>query len=197
MKKTSIFILLSIALYSCGVKEKVNDARSDSTEIKQTKLNSIKSENKKSCSILSNKYNAVANWDSSELYTYQIQDLFLNKNNIISFIGYISDIEKIDTIYLLKLYALNFENINMYIADVKISASAFEKFKTDKVNREHFQSYCFIFKVNSIVNDYQRQPANFSPESERVKAFLNPNQRLVHFSGDFIDFYKFQEEVVN
>ena len=194
MKLLFIYTLLAVSLFSCGKKENTIDTSRDNISFSKAELDSNKEINKSETSILSEKYNAISNWDTGRTYAYQVQEKFEKGDRPISFIGYIGDITKVDSNYILKLYNEKYNGYNNYIAEVSISYIYFQKIKDVFARTKKIKKWCFIFKLKKITSSYPKLSSSVSEDKENSYLTYEFDETIIHFTGELLDFYKFKNE---
>jgi hypothetical protein len=187
-KKIQIILLtIIISLVSCGKNEKKNDK--------------YVIKNEKAITDLNKKYNAIP-WQPSEGdFTYELQEMFIDKKKLISLNDDIKNITKLDTTYLLSFYD---DNIDLdypdlrrnYIVQISISKDKFKELEKKIKSKNHSTSGCYIIKASKIST---RLPA-LTSEIESGEEHSNSNlsyayvETLIILKGELVDFYLEENE---
>ncbi|MBC7748366.1 MAG: hypothetical protein H7Z76_07295 [Methylotenera sp.] len=202
MKNLLNLFLLTIILISCGEKKEVVKDKA-SSEI----WDELRAKNKKESILLSEKHNAIIDWDTTDQYTYQLQELFITNANSISYTGIISDIIKKDTSYILKLYSHSYYNYyKTYMADVELSYQMLkELLKDQSMLKKRLAEGCFIFKVTKIESmspeltsdidlgsPSENDPSLYEQENISSSLIFNYKRNLIKFKGKLIAFYMYE-----
>ncbi|MEO8148336.1 MAG: hypothetical protein ABI723_11890 [Bacteroidia bacterium] len=135
-------------------------------------LEATEPNNFKNASNLILKYNATLNWDTLNEYTYTAEKYLIDQGRIIAFYGYVSDIEKVNNAFYLKVQCEKTKLIDSfdYISILKISPAQLDSLNSciTKYRKSIFHGY-FFFKVSEI-----------------SKKDADPNIKI--FKGSLIDF---------
>lgn len=190
MKQLSILFLV-ILLSSCGKSDE--EIQKENKE--KDKVESTERENKEHSVIegFQKKYHCVSGWDTTEHYTFQLQELFIEQNNPIDFEGSIKDIIKRDSNYYLICYnRFGFDHVN-YIAEISITKEMFNDFRTQLgAKYSHYNAGHFIFKVRSITS---APPRRGKDENDKIEDELRYNidseiqPCFLIFKGEMIDYH--------
>lgn len=220
MKKLLGYILIA-ALTSCSNSEK--EPKKSDYEIEADKRKQLKNYNEKEVYRLSQKHDAVNNWDTNTFFTYKLQEIL--NDTIITFTGYIADIIKNDNdivkkiergempplpkgyeayTYLLKIYSSKSE----YIAEISITDTQLKRIEKE-VSKKNDRKGCFVFKVNRITSMFPVLSAegdadiNGGNEEDgydyEVNSYLTYEYEkvLLKFTGTLIDYYVYTKEIKN
>jgi hypothetical protein len=192
--KTLLLLMLSTYFVSCGHKE----TKKEEWEIKYDKEKELDSLNQLKSSELSLQRSAISGWDTSKLYTYQLQEIFSSEGKPIAFIGNINDIIKKDSIYILKIYGSTRNSTKTYIAEITANISQLDELKKQFNPHKHKQKGCFIFKVVKIQSIYPKLSSEVEtdgPDVDDASSYLtfNFDETLIQFKGILIDYYLFKE----
>ena len=198
----SVLFFLTITLISCGEKKEANKDKMRSDI--RAKLD-IK--NKQESILLSEKQNAITGWDTTERYTYQLQELFTSNSNPISYTGIINDIIKKDSTYTLKLYSSHYYSYyKKFIAEVELSYSMLQEIlKKQLESKKSMNKGCFIFKVTKIEatspkltadidfgSSSDEDPSLFNRDDASSYLTFDYDQTLIKLKGKLIAFYLYE-----
>jgi hypothetical protein len=128
-----------------------------SKEEKKNKLatqrkDSVNKANKLNIKNLLSKNIALAEWDTLNLFTYELEDLFLYRTNSIAFDGILIDIIVKDSTFCLIAIKKNSRYLEKYIAEIIVPDELFFKLKNqEKLFKDRTSGY-FIIKPHKIIN---------------------------------------------
>ncbi|MEJ7830584.1 MAG: hypothetical protein WKF91_20410 [Segetibacter sp.] len=98
---------------------------------------------------LSKSSNANTGWDTTDKFTYSLQESFESDPRPVSFIGKIKDIIKKDSSYILKVVNTNSQSSKNFIAEIYLNANTFQVLKS-KLDPKESNEGCFIFQVTKV-----------------------------------------------
>ena len=163
----SITILLSvIIIFSCGDSD-------EKLRVEKNNKERVEKENfdKKQIKNIIKNYDAVYNWDTTNIYTYLFQENYIEKGRNLCFFGSIIDIIKEDSIYIIKvdIHLSYLSWFNDCIAHIKISKDDLSKLDNNLSAIKYFSNGFFVIKGKNFVTT------------------LDDNQYILY--SDFIYFY--------
>lgn len=181
-----LILFITINTNSCSYEESKSTLSEE--EIKEQKRQEEKrvkdSLNETHTQQLIQKYQANANWDSTDNFTYMLQEKLETTTEPIAFSGIISDVIKNDTLYIIKLSKPDYPT--SHIAEISVNPSLFQKLKS-QINSHKFENEgCFIFKASSISS---LLPKIKSGDDKSSPLTLDIEESLIEFRGTLIDFY--------
>lgn len=188
MTKNRLFFFVStLLLIACNQKEKEKDKYEIEKEQK-VKLDSL---NETDAERIININKAKTDWYKSDLYTYQIQEM-INPEQPLSLKGYLHDILKKDSVYILKIQS-SYTNVSSdFIADISVDSTWFQDMRK-KFKSKDFTEGCFIIKINKIQSSFLSLSSEIegSTEEEDLRSDLiyEFNGNLIHIYGNLIDYY--------
>lgn len=141
----NFLLIVTLVLASCGEEKK--DSPKEKLEIEENKQKQLDSANLMEVKKISMLSNAIVGWDTTVNFTYFLQESLESNQRPISFIGYIKDVIKKDSLYILKV--INTNSIKNIIAEISVSANTFQTIKL-KLNSSEWSSGCFIFHVVKV-----------------------------------------------
>lgn len=192
---------IALCLIACNenkkddAKETIEKNKSENREEKKIGLDSL---NKQSVDKLIENYKAVKDWDTTECFTYTLQEKFDNNSNPISFIGEINDVIKKDSIYILKLTSTHTSWFTNFTAQISVKPSVFDELKLHITRNKYRNEGCFIFKVSNI-NTYlptlkSHIDKNGDNADEATSSLsLDFDEKVLEFKGNLIDYYLYKE----
>jgi len=188
-----VLILITLALLtSCGDSEKQTEEKNKA--VVEQKKEQLKAVNEKAIIDLSHKYNSVLGWAKIEPFSYVLQDMFINTGKLITFIGELKDITKLDSTYYLIVY--NSRRLlvkKYYIAKISLNHQQFLEIKKnlESKNKKHRVNGCFVFKVSKIITILPqiKSTNNFDGEDSYSYLEYDFHETLFIFKGELIDFY--------
>lgn len=179
-----IIILTALVLFSsCGKSEK--QIRIEKYSAQEKKTEQLKVLNKKAIEILSEKYKSVIGWDTSDNFTYELQEMFIDEGKLISFEGELKDIIKSDSTYFL---VVNSDSKNC-IARISIKTEKFINLKKQLKSKDCSKTGCFVFKVSKIISASPEIKSDFESDGEYSYLDYDFDHPLLIINGDLIDFY--------
>ena len=178
-----ILILSTLTLLGCTNSPGDKDEKDSSEKIKVSNNDSI--------TALTNKYKAIRGWDTFDMYSYQLNNMFVERETPISFDGEISDIIMQDSIYILKIHFTGYPINKEFLALVKISKKEFTAFEKKLQLNPKKSSGCFIFKVNKVNSIIPTLNTDVETDGEDSYAYLDYDfdESLILFYGELLDYY--------
>lgn len=181
MKLTKLILIyysLMCIFFSCG-----SDA-----EKRRNKLEKKKNDE---TAKLVKKNNAII-LDSINTYTFSCQEKFITQNNLLAFVGSISDIIKTDTSYILQAYYTRWDK--NYLAHISIDTIMFQKLThLLQFNFKRRQKGCFIIKISEIVSKNPSVELDLHTNSEENDAYVTMGNfgsgRILIFKGVLVDYF--------
>jgi hypothetical protein len=195
-----IAVIIILFLISCRQSGKADKLS------KFEKRKQLESFNLKNAIKLSEKSNAVFGWDTTGGFTYAIQEKFEGGNKSMPFIGWIRDIIKEDSNYVLKVSQSfsqtpnNFLDWNVYTtfaAEILVPQDIFYSLKIAIDERKSLEG-CFIIRVNSIKESHPILSSEVDPDGPDIEdassyITLDFEQSLVVVKGTLSDFYLYDK----
>jgi hypothetical protein len=182
------FLLLIVLFSSCGKsKEQIENEK---YEAQEKKTEQIKMINEKAIINLSKRYKSISGWDTLNKFTYELQEMFIDKGELISFKGKLKDILKLDSTYFLNVknntegphYGYNF------IAQIAINIEMLKELKQILLSKDYTKEGCFVFRVSKIYTAFPKLKSDNDTDSEDSYLGWDFNTLIV-FKGELIDFY--------
>jgi hypothetical protein len=136
-------------------------------------------------------------WDTTNKFTYHLQELFENTHKSISFNGIIHDIIKKDGVYILKVFNSNIQSIKSFTADISVSDSIFKSL-IDLVQSKESKQGCFVFQVTQVTCNTPVLESEVEPDGENVEdassyITLDFDQTLIKFKGRLLAYYIYEK----
>lgn len=170
---------------SCGLDEPpktdqaMKDKRAIRTEEKIDPSNEIESAN------LSQKLDAINGWDTTEIFTYQLQKAVEKDNKPVSFIGYVQDITKEDSMYELTVHGV-FREKHCF-AKVVISADKFRDLISN-LKPAAYQQICIVFEAKTVTSSLLSVDSD-----DKGSTYLSHDySKMIFFRGNLIDYYLYK-----
>ena len=189
----SFFLVLIMA--SCGEsKEEVEKRNEKIKEDKQETLDSLNVYNREN---IIKENNAIVGWDSTDNFTYTLQDLFASESRPVSFRGEIKDIIKKDSVYILKVYressARSFRHSSNYIAEIIVNSNTFLTLK-QKLDPDEYNTGCFIFNVTKVSSFNPVLSSEVEKNGENADdatsyLILDGDQTTIKLQGTLVAYY--------
>ncbi|HCS20658.1 MAG TPA: hypothetical protein DIW47_08885 [Bacteroidetes bacterium] len=192
---TEVFLFTIILFGSCGKSEQ--QIREEKYQDIKQKEQQLKLANDSAISLLNQKYNAISGWDSLEMFSFQLQEMFVDQRRPISFEGRILDIIKSDSTYLLKVYRSTwYFPPKDHLALISISNAMFPRLKKMLKPENNFIEGCFVFDVSSITSLSPKLSSDLvNGEDSYSYLDFDFESTLLIFKGDLIDFHLDQSAV--
>ena len=186
---TIIYAAMGIMLFvRCG-----NEGKNLSdTEIIKSKKDSVEMYNNANSDALITQYHAVSGWDTLNRFSYELDEVFENKEIAYSMKGDIGDISKNDSLYTLKIHGGISAYFNEYLLELEISPFEFAKLKA-KISAPINRNGIFIFKPIKISHTYPKLSSEKSGEDDTELTY-DFSQRLMRIRGKLIDYYLLKED---
>ncbi len=181
----AVYILAIFILLSCKEVKRKND-KDD--------------ENSKLAKELVSRYNAITDWDTTLLFTFQYQKMFIEENNLMFFKGRIFDIIKKDSNYVIKVLDEREDASHNFLALITATSEQLDAlYKDDKSTKG-----VFIIKVTNVTSSMpsiKQDEGNVvdSDGDDQTYTFTHlsddADQMITIFRGKMIDsrFEKFSE----
>jgi hypothetical protein len=194
-KYKPIISLTMLFFVSCSDVKK--EPEKDEYEIKYEKQNQLDTLNEKETAKLSTHYNAVTGWDTTEQFTYSLQETFQRSHQPISFVGTINDIVKKDSSYILQVYSNSYKAYKNYNAEIFVSPSMFNKFQ-QILKEKKANEGCFIFEVKNISLSNPVLNSEVDPEGDNIEdasshITLDFDEALITFRGTLVDYFLYDQ----
>jgi len=190
-KNRLVFFISTLLLIACNQKEKEKNKYEIEKEQK-VKLDSL---NETDAERIININKAKTDWYKSDLYTYQIQEM-INPEQPISLKGYLHDILKKDSAYILKIQSSYTSITSDFIADISVDSTWFQDMRK-KFKSKDFTEGCFIIKINKIRSSFLSLSSEIdgSTDEEDLRSDLiyEFNSNLIHIYGNLIDYYIYKK----
>lgn len=185
---------MTFVLYSCSYEKKEPSA--DEWEVRLRKQKYLDSLNLADADTLAKQHNAIIGWDSTDNFTYVLQDVAESNSRPISFIGEIKDIIRKDSLYVLKVVNTNYAARKNLIAEITVAASQFENIKL-KISPEKYNEGCFIFKAQKISSYIPILSSEIEPDGQNVddassNLTLDFDLSLIKFEGKLVKYFIFR-----
>lgn len=184
-----LIFLTSIFFISCDNTK--TESKKSEYEIRLEKDDQLDSINQNETSILSKKFNALSNEDTTIKFTYQIQEEANKYNRPISVIGDIKDVALQDSNYALKIYG-EFAN-QKFFAEILVSEMQFQELKK-QLNFKSDNEGCFIFNPTTVKSSSMLtidSEVSTDDDAETVdEANANASSDLTYDFGDVLLFFK-------
>lgn len=186
-----LILLITININSCSYEESKSTLSEE--EIREQKRQQAKrvkdSLNETYTQQLIQKYQANANWDSTDNFTYILQEKLETTTEPIAFFGIISDVIKNDTLYIIKLSKPDYPT--SYIAEISVNPNMFQKLRNQINSYKSKNEGCFIINVSSISSTL---PKIKSGDDKNSTLTLDIEETLIEFRGSLIDSYIYEKE---
>lgn len=183
--KFSLFLLTVILLFSCG--------KSNSKQQEEIAGNSVEQQTslfETSIINLSNKYNAIRRWDTLVTFTYELQEMLIDQDKLVSFEGRFMDVIKTDSSYLLIVMNSRMHFNRNYMAQITISQEDFNRLRVQLSADRRFGKGCFIMKVSKITTASPEIKSDSDLQDQGLYSYLfyDFQESLIIFKGELIDF---------
>ncbi len=159
-------------------------------DIHMSRKDSIEVKNKANSNALIMQFNAVSGWDTLNNFSYQITEIFENKDKNFSFEGFIGDIAKNDSLFIVKIHGGFSAYFNDYLLELEITPSEFVKLEK-QINPSNLRSGVFIFKPIKLFNTYPELSSEKNGDDDTQLTY-DFSQRLMRIKGKMIDYYLFE-----
>lgn len=188
-----LLIFISVALLSCGQEKK--EPPKEKWEVRYDKQKQLDTLNKTEANNLTLKLNAISGKDSSLKFTYQLQEIVQKGNQQISFIGNITDITKVDSNYVLKIYG-TFAKQDCF-GEISVSPDIFKKLYTQFDLKSSIRKGCFIFKPKSIKSSSlltidSEVSGGETIDDATTDLTYDFNDVILFLKGNLIDYYMYK-----
>jgi len=173
-----------------------NKPKQTEYEIQHDKFEKLEALNLNESLKISKAANALLDWDTIKGFSYDLQDLLLNKP--ISFTGELKDVLKTDSNFKLILYNKNPNSIKNYIAEVLIDSGLFQSLNLN-LDRKHENKGCFIFEVANVNSHFPILSSEIDPDGESVKdatsyLVFDYYESVTKIQGKLISYYIFETQ---
>jgi hypothetical protein len=201
ISKSLIPFLIFFAFVSCDNSKK--EPEKSKYEIRSEKQDKLDTLNLIEAQRLSQTNNSIIGWDTTENFTYSLQESFKSEAKPISFIGEIKDIIKKDSTYILKVMNTSSQSSKNFIAEISVTANMFQSMKS-KLDPNETNEGCFIFKPTSIRSssllkidsevstDEDAQTVDDANANASSELTYDSSNIIVFFKGDMINFYLYK-----
>jgi hypothetical protein len=192
--KILVIPVIILLLSSCGKSEQ--ETKEDEQKTLDQKKEELETLNEKAALNLAIKYNAISGWDTLDLYSYEYQEMFIDSNRLISFKGYITDISKLDSNYLMRIYHSGYDFNKKFIAEITVDQNHFDRLESVlKSNHKRKNGY-FIFKVARIISVNPEIQSDVDYDGDDAYSYLHFNFHRTHlfFKGKLLDFFLEESE---
>src|ERR1017187_6365446 len=194
MKKILLGLLLTNLISCSNTNDQPQKPQEDLSYIQD-------SINKYESTILARKYNASSGWDTTETFSYQLQERFDAGSRIVAFTGRVIDIIKKDTNYILKVDG-DYSESN-YFAEIVLPQNEFNGYNETLFSKLHprdGRDVCFILKNVKVRSTHfltTDSKIDDPIEGEEPSSYLNYDfgGTLFIFKGDLADFYLYKDLV--
>ncbi len=185
-----LLVIVILIFTSCGHQKKEDKWRIRSEKESQLDtLNILESQK------LSKRLNSIIDWDTAEKFTYDLQELFENNSRPISFMGFVDDIIKRDSTYILKVENSNFP-VNKYfyfIAEISVNFTVFQELKL-KLDPTERNEGCFIFQVTKLSSQHPLLKSEIESNGQNVEdassyVTYDFGETLIKFQGRLVDYF--------
>ena len=204
---------LTLTFFSCGSDEPTKEQPKEKWENEFNEQMSIDSLNKTEVKNLSKKYDAILGWDTSLIYTYQLQDLLSTTKKPLTFIGKIKDIIKKDSNYIIfatsswtpfmvSLYYIHTNSFSNkdYLAEFTVPSSKFEEMRSLLSPGKEAKEVCFILNCDKVISsskialDIQNSGSEAEKKNFSSEQALSLDKTLVILKGEILDFYLYKNK---
>ena len=190
-------LITTFALWSCDNEKKKYST--DKWEVRRMKQKLLDSLNSNDAYTLAKQHNAIIGWDSTDNFTYVLQDVVEYDSRPISFIGHIKDIIRKDSLYVLKVVNTNYLARKNFIAEITVVASQFENIM-HKISADEYNEGCFIFKAQKFSSYTPILASEIEPDGQNVddaSSYLtfDFNESLIKLEGTLINFFIFRNDL--
>ncbi len=204
---------LTLTFVSCGSDEPTKEQPKEKWEIEFNEQMSIDSLNKTDVINLSKKHDAILGWDTSLIYTYQLQNLLSTNKKPLTFIGKIKDIIKKDSNYIIfatsswtpfmvSLYYIHTNSFSNkdYLAEFTVPSSKFEEMSSLLSPEKEAKEVCFIFNCDKVISsskialDIQNSGSEAEKNNFSSEQALSLDKTLVILKGEILDFYLYKNK---
>lgn len=178
-------------MVSCGQEKDGKEPPKEKWEISYEMQKQLDTVNLFETEKLSKNSNAITGWDTTENFTFYLQETFENTHRPISFIGEIKDIVKKDSIYLLKVSSSN--SHKDFIAEISINATMFQELKS-KLDPTEENEGCFIFQVTKISSHLPVLKSEIEASGDNVEdassyLTLDFDEMVIKFQGKLVAYF--------
>ncbi len=187
-----LYVITTLCIASCG-QEKKEAPSKDKWEVRYDKQKQLDTLNLTDAEKLAKSSNANIGWDTTETFTYSLQESIESDQRPISFIGEIKDVIKKDSLYILKVVNTNSQSSKNYIAEISVSATTFQAIKS-KLDPKKNNEGCFIFQVTKVSSHLPILKSEVESNGENVEAAtsyltLDFDESLVKLQGKLVTYF--------
>jgi hypothetical protein len=138
----------------------------------------------------SNRYRAITGWDTLNLYTYELQDMVVGKDRPLMFSGYVQDIIKIDSVYLLEIKHYDEDYERDYLARITTNKTMLNELRRHLKTDTLSSTGSFIINVSNIKTQSPELVGRTSEEGENSYGYLDFDfeEKLLIIEGTLLDF---------
>lgn len=186
-------MFINVAFLSCGQEKK--EPPKEKWEVRYDKQKQLDTLNKNEASNLALRLNAISGKDSTLKFTYQLQEIVQKNNQSVSFIGNITDITKVDSNYILKIYG-TFAKQDCF-GEISVSSDVFQKLYSQLDLKSSIRKGCFIFKPTSIKSSSlltidSEVSGGETIDDVTTELTYDFNDVILFFKGNLIDYYMYK-----
>lgn len=186
-----LFVITILFIASCGQEKK--EAPKDKWEVRYNKQKQLDTLNLTVAEKLAKSSNANIGWDTTENFTYSLQESIESDQRPISFIGEIKDVIKKDSLYILKVVNTNSQSSKNYIAEISVSATTFQTIKS-KLDPTESNEGCFIFQVTKVSSHLPILKSEIESNGDNVEdassyLTLDFDESLVKLQGKLLTYF--------
>lgn len=186
-----LFLITTLCIASCGQEKK--EEPKDKWEVRYNKQKQLDTLNLTDAEKLAKSSNANIGWDTTETFTYSLQELIESDQRPISFIGEIKDVIKKDSLYILKVVNTNSQSSKNYIAEISVSATTFQAIKS-KLDPKESNEGCFIFQVTKVSSHLPILKSEIESNGDNVEdassyLTLDFDESLVKLQGKLLTYF--------
>lgn len=176
--KTIFPLIIAIILNSCGESENDNY---------KVKLTGIIEKNKSAVNELEIKYKTNSSWDTTQHFSSDYQNIFINENKLMLFKGRVYDIVYSDSVYLVKLLTIDDNIHRQFIAVIKATAEQVNKInrsikknvsQLELIGKFGKEEYIKRIYKNNILKHYQKNVFVNGAFVIKVKNVISTNPTL-------------------
>lgn len=186
-----LLVITTLIIASCGQEKK--EPPKDKWEVRYDKQKQLDTLNLTDAEKLAKSSNAIIGWDTTEQFTYSLQESLESDSRPISFIGEIKDVIKRDSLFILKVVNTNSQSSKKFISEISVSANIFQAIKS-KLDAKENNEGCFIFQVTKVSSHLPILKSEIESNGGNVEdassyLTLDFDESLVKIQGKLITYF--------
>lgn len=186
-----LLVITTLTIASCGEEKK--EPPKDKWEVHYNKQKQLDTLNFTEAEKFAKSSNANIGWDTTDEFTYSLQESLESDPRPISFIGEIKDVIKKDSLYILKVVNTNSQSSKNFIAEIAVSANTFQVIKT-KLDPKESNEGCFIFQVTKVSSHLPILKSEIESNGDNVEdassyLTLDFDESLIKLQGKLVTYF--------